>query len=234
MKSNEEQLNINNLMSVAVSTALMSMGESAEIIGTYTARCLEPVPEFKSEYDSKFQMYLRAIENGYDAEVKTLQAEMDLIPKQEVWVEEFHNLVTTAGKNHMLDNYIAGSAFTQVGPFMGLISSVSYAAGPNIADTMASHGGWLEAGSTNAPTFAARIAPSWSAASAGSKAASTAVSFTMTGAGTLKGAFLVLGTGAVVTLMSTAGTLFSAGTFGGGDQVVSSGNVVQVSYSLGL
>lgn len=155
-----------------------------------------------------------------------------------LWEDEFDNLVTTAGKNHLLDNYITGSAFTQVGPYMGLISSVSYSA-IAAADTMASHAGWTEAGSANAPTWStpasgARNSLSWSAASAGAKALSAAASFTMSGAGTLKGAFLVLGSGAVVTNASTAGTLFSAGLFSGGDQVVSSGNVVTVSYSLSI
>lgn len=151
-----------------------------------------------------------------------------------LWQDNIENVVCTAGKNLALDTILAGSAYTVVGPYMGLISSVSYASVPVAADTMASHATWLEAGSTNAPTFTARVAPSWSAASAGSKATSAAVSFTMTSAGTLKGAFLVFGTGAVTTLMSTAGTLLSAGLFSGGDQVVSSGNVVTVTYSLGL
>jgi hypothetical protein len=56
----------------------------------------------------------------------------------------------------------------------------------------------------------------------------------MTGAGTLVGAFITYGTGAVTTLMSTAGTLLSAGAFTGGNQPVNSGNVVQVTYSLSL
>ena len=56
----------------------------------------------------------------------------------------------------------------------------------------------------------------------------------MTGAGTLVGAFIVLGTGAVSTLMSTAGTLLSAGAFTGGNQPVNSGNVVQVTYTLSV
>ena len=150
-----------------------------------------------------------------------------------LWEEDFDNVVCTAGKNLALDTILAGSAYTVVGPYMGLISSISFTAAA-AADTMLSHAGWTEAGSTNAPTFAARVAPSWSAASAGSKATSAAVSFTMTGAGTLSGAFLVFGTGAVTTLMSTAGTLLSAGAFSGGNQVVSSGNVVTVTYSLGL
>ena len=150
-----------------------------------------------------------------------------------LWEETFDNVVCTPGKNYLLDNFIAGSSFTQVGPYMGLISSVSWSA-TAAGDTMTSHAGWTEAGSTNAPTFAARGTPAWSAASGGSKAASAPVSFTMTGAGTLQGAFIVLGTGAVATLMNTSGTLFSAGAFSGGAQTVSATNVVTVSYSLAI
>ena len=134
----------------------------------------------------------------------------------------------------MLQTALTGSAYTVVGPYMGLISSVSYTTGPAASDTMASHGGWTEAGSTNAPTFAARIAPAFGTATAGAIALSTPTSFTMTSAGTLKGAFITYGTGATATLMSTAGTLLSAGTFTGGDQPVNNLNVVQVSYSLSL
>lgn len=150
-----------------------------------------------------------------------------------VWEDSFLNTVVTVGKNHMLDNYLAGSAFTQVGPFMGLISSASFSA-IAAGDTMASHAGWLEAGTTNAPTMSAnRITMNggFSAASAGSKALTSALSFSITGTGTLKGAFAVLGSGAVVTAMSTAGTLFSAGLFSGGDRAVLSGDTVNVSYS---
>ena len=150
-----------------------------------------------------------------------------------VWEETIPNVVATIGKNLMLQTTLTGSAYTVVGPYMGLISSVSFTA-VAAADTMASHAGWTEAGSTNAPTFAARIAPAFGTATAGAIALSTATSFTMTGAGTLQGAFIAYGTGAVTTLMSTAGTLLSAGVFTGGAQPVNNLNVVQVSYSLSL
>lgn len=147
---------------------------------------------------------------------------------------DYNNVVATVGKNLMLQTALTGSAYTVVGPYMGLISSVSYTSGPAAGNTMASHSGWTEAGSTNAPTFASRGTPAFGTASAGAIALATVTSFTMTGSGTLKGAFIVYGTGAVTTLMSTAGTLLSAGTFTGGDQPVVGGNVVQVSYSLSL
>ena len=151
-----------------------------------------------------------------------------------LWEDKIDNVVCTLGKNLMLQAALTGSGYTVVGPYMGLISSVSYTTGPAAADTMASHGGWTEAGSTNAPTFAARGTPAFGTATAGAISLSTPTSFTMTGAGTLKGAFITYGTGAVSTLMSTAGTLLSAGTFTGGDQPVIAANVVQVSYSLSL
>ena len=149
------------------------------------------------------------------------------------WEDKIDNLVATIGKNLMLDTVLAGSAYTVTGPYMGMISSVSYSA-IVAADTMASHAGWTEAGSTNAPTFAARLITAWSAASAGAKALSASCSFAMTGAGTLKGCFIVFGPSAVATLMSTAGTLLSAGLFAGGDRAVLSGDTVNVSYSLSL
>jgi len=151
-----------------------------------------------------------------------------------LWEDTVHNVVATVGKNLMLQTALTGSGYTVVGPYMGMISSISYTTGPAAGDTMASHSGWTEAGTTNAPTFAARIAPSFGTASAGAISTSAAVSFTMTGAGTLKGAFIVYGTGAVTTILNTSGTLLSAGLFTGGDQPVNSGNVVQVTYSLSL
>src|SRR4030095_7641525 len=71
------------------------------------------------------------------------------------WKEECSNLVTTVGKNYALNTYLAGSGFSVLGPYLGLISSVSYTTGPAAGDTMGSHGGWTEAGLTNAPTYTA-------------------------------------------------------------------------------
>ena len=153
---------------------------------------------------------------------------------QVIWSDEFKNTVVTAGKNKLLDNYLAGSSFTQTGPYMGLISSVSWSA-ISAADTMASHAGWLEAGNANAPTYSGtRKTAAWSAASGGAKALSAALGFTFTGSGTVKGAFMVLDSGAVNTIDNTAGTLFSAGLFSGGDRAVLSGDVLNVSYSISV
>lgn len=151
-----------------------------------------------------------------------------------IWRDRFRNTVTTAGKNLALDTFLAGSSYTVTGPYLGLISSTSYSA-ISAADTMASHAGWLEAGSANAPTYTSpRKTAAWSSASSGSKALSSALSFAITGTGTVKGAFLVYGTGAVSTIGNTSGTLLSAGLFAGGDRAVVSGDTLNISYSLAL
>jgi hypothetical protein len=150
------------------------------------------------------------------------------------WRETVDNVVCTVGKNLALDTFLAGSAYTVVGPVMGLISSVSYTA-VAAGDTMASHAGWLEAGGANAPTYTGnRQTAVWSAATAGSKALSAALSFAITGSGTVKGAFLCYGTGAVATKDDTGGVLWSAGTFSTGDKPVVASDTLSVNYSASL
>src|SRR5580765_1877986 len=150
------------------------------------------------------------------------------------WRETIDNIVCTVGKNLMLDTALAGSAYTVVGPYMGLISSTSYTA-VAAADTMTSHAGWLEAGGANAPTYSGnRKTAVWSAAAAGAKALSAAVVYAVTSTGTVKGAFLAFGTAASATKDDTGGTLWSAGTFATGDKAVVNGDTLSVSYSTSL
>ena len=139
-----------------------------------------------------------------------------------VWRETFPNLVTTVGKNHALDNELAGSAYTAAW-YLGLISSTSYTTGPAAGDTMASHSGWTE---DQNYSQGARPTAAWNAASGGSKAFSAALTFTMNATTTIKGAFLT----SVSTKGGTTGTLYSAGLFTGGDQPVVSGNSLSCSY----
>lgn len=148
----------------------------------------------------------------------------------ELWREEFPNTVVTVGVNAMLDAALAGSAYTVTGPFMGLISATPTTAN---ADTLASHAGWTEVGLANAPTYSVgRKTCVWSAASARAKALSAGLVFTFTGGGTVGGAFIVYGSGAVATIDNTSGTLFSAGAFTGGNQAVVSTNTITVSYTV--
>lgn len=149
------------------------------------------------------------------------------------WEDTVNNLVTTVGANNALESTLAASALTTVGPFMGLIGAASYTTGPVIGDTMASHGGWTEAGGSNAPTYTGnRKTVLFSAAAAKSKASTGTYTFAITGPGTAKGLFLVLGTGAVATKDSTLGTLYSAGLFTGGDKgTLDNGDTVTVTYT---
>ena len=143
------------------------------------------------------------------------------------WSDTIQNTVTTVGKNSILDVYLGAS--TQITAwYLGLISSTTFSA-TAAGDTMASHSGWLEAGLANTPTYSqgARVTTSWSAASSGSKALSAAAAFSITGSGTVKGAFL----NSVATKDGTLGTLYSAGVFTAGDKVVSNGDTVNVSYT---
>ena len=147
------------------------------------------------------------------------------------WSDEFDNLVTNLGKALLLDTFLSGSAYTVTGPFLGLINGS--AANVAAADTLASRtGGWAEVGATNAPAYTApRKTVAWNAASGGSKSNSTALTFSFTSGGTVGGAFLVLGSGAVSTIDSTAGILYSARAFTGGSKTVAASDTLTVTYT---
>jgi len=159
----------------------------------------------------------------------------------EIWRDSINNVVTTVGKNAMLDAALAGSSYTVTGPYIGLISSVGYTSVPVVGDTMASHSTWNEAGNgSNFPNWStpasnARATAAWAAASGGAKALSSNASFVIaTNGGTVKGCFMVFGSGAVATNNNTSGVLLSAGLFTGGDKVVAVADTLNVSYSLAM
>lgn len=142
------------------------------------------------------------------------------------WEAPIENLVTTVGKNLTLDTILGNSAAGAV--VMGLKGTGTAVA----ADTQASHASWNEVGLANAPTYSGnRPTPSFSAASAGSKTTSSAVSFSMTSTGTVAGCFINIGGSA--TKDSTTGTLFSAGDFSSSKSVVN-GDTIAVTYTATL
>ena len=210
--------------------------ESASAHGVYQAGCVGPVETFRARYT---ELRDRLNAKGWKAKLdklingRRLNAEFFAIPMEQKWAAEFPNIVTTAGKNLALDTYLAGSSYTVVGPYMGLINTN---AGSAVAgDTMASHAAWLEVGATNAPTYSgSRKTCAWSAASSGSKQLSAAISFSITGSGTVGGCFIVFGSGATSTIDSAGGTLYSAGNFTGGPKTVSDGDTLNVSYTASL
>lgn len=137
------------------------------------------------------------------------------------WSDSIKNLVVTAGRNDLLDQYFAGSSYTAAW-YMGLVDGAStptYAA----TDTLASHAGWTEFTSYSGSN---RITVSWSAASAGSKS-TTSTSFSISGSGTVAGALMTV-TQAKAT---TTGVLYSAGNFTGGSRAVVSGDTLLVTYT---
>lgn len=144
------------------------------------------------------------------------------------WIDTVKNLVTTVGKNLLLDTFLAGSAYTAAS-FIGLVSGTPT---PAAGNTMASHVGWTEVGLANAPAYTGpRKTPAWSGASAGSKATSSIGAFVFTSGGTVGGCFLVLGTGALSTIDNTAGTLYSVGAFTGGNKIVATSDSLTVTYT---
>lgn len=244
-----------------------------------------------------------------------------------LWEDTIKNIVCVDGKNVALDAFLAGSSYTVAGPYMGLISAVSWAplsttissgtyttgtgavtlttaashglgvgdtftlssvagtgsfaaldgtftavtgttgttlnfttvtgltmtitggnvtttSATRIGDTMSSHANWTEAGNANAPTYTEPLSGlqqrplcSWSAASSGSKSLSASLEFDFTGGAgswTIEGGFICFGSGAVHTIDSTAGHLWSAGAFTAGSKVVQSGDNVKASYATSL
>ena len=150
------------------------------------------------------------------------------------WEEEFPNLVVAVGKQLMLDTLLKGSSYSVTGPFLGLISNTFTA---SASDTMASHT-WTEFTNYTVGGSAVRgtavFASSTSTGSTPSNVTSStasAITYTITGAGgTVYGCFLVLGSGAVSTQSSTAGTLYSEGLFSVA-KTTTSGDTVSVTYS---
>lgn len=144
------------------------------------------------------------------------------------WTDVIENLTTNVGRASLNDAYLGNTAAGAI--VMGLKGTGT----ADYADTQASHATWLEVGGTNAPTYSGtRKTPTFSASTTANpavKATSVAVVFTMTGSGTVAGAFINVGGSA--TIDNTTGVLFSAGDFTAGSKTVTSGDSINVSYQL--
>lgn len=145
------------------------------------------------------------------------------------WSDTFHNLTTNVGRQDLLQKYF----ITNAGPgaiLMGLKGTGTAV----VADTQASHASWSEVGAANAPTYSGtRKTPTFTTVTTANPAVlatATAVVFTMTGSGNVAGAFINVGGSS--TIDNTTGVLFSAGDFTGGSKTVSSGDTINVTYTL--
>lgn len=139
------------------------------------------------------------------------------------WRDYIDNVVTTVGKNDLLDKYLSGSAYTAAW-YLGLISATGYTGAPAAGDTMASHATWAE---DQNYSQAARPTAGFAGASGGSKALSAALTYSINATTTIKGCFLTT----VSTKGGTTGILFSAGLFTGGDKTAQNGDTLSVSYT---
>lgn len=184
--------------------------------------CTGPIESERAAY-VEMQERIRVSRNAQ--EIIVLQRELLRVPTEIKWRDGYKNTVVTVGKNHILDTEFAGSSYTAAW-YLGLISSSSYSA-IAAGDTMSSHSGWTE---STAYSNSTRGSLSWSSASAGSKATSSAVSFTANATDTVKGGFVTT----VSTKSGTTGTLYSAGLFTGGDQPIVSGNSLSVSVTMSV
>ena len=197
----------------------------------FTTTCWRVLPAFRrrAEWLSAWLRALMWLRLGWLG--APVERALRMLPRELVWEDISHNVVTTAGKNSVLDVYFR--AATQITSwFCGLISSVSYtavAAGDTAAQINGTNG-WREAGGANAPTYSgARKALTFgNPASAGSLSTSAASSFTFTGTGTIKGMFAV----STSTVDGTTGTLYNAVLFNApGDRAVANTDIVNVNVT---
>lgn len=150
------------------------------------------------------------------------------------WVEEFDNLVTTQGKNHLLDHGLNGPA-SAVTTRMSFINNTPTPA-IVIGDNYQTHAGFTEIGTG---VIAARGSPNFTvAASAGAKATSGAVSASIAGTGVVAGVAINLAVGTATNLGTVADVtagyiLYSAGTFATAKSV-SNGDTLNVTYTTTL
>jgi hypothetical protein len=192
---------------------LSSFGDHAEI----TMRANASIPEGMG------------VEGYYHVECRDAQGNLK-------WTDEFPNLVVAVGKQLMLDTLLRGSAYTVVGPFLGLTKvSLTPAATDTMTTLVTTNAAELTTytvgGSAVRGTAAFGVATSSGTTPSNvTTSAASAITFTMTGSATVYGCFLVTGTGAVSTISSTAGTLYSEGNFSVA-KAVTSGDTVAVTYS---
>ncbi len=144
------------------------------------------------------------------------------------WSDSIKNLTTNVGRASLIDSYFANTGGGAI--VMGLKGTGAAA----YTDTQISHAGWLEVGNANAPTYSGvRKTPTFASATNANPsvlATSAAVTFAMTGSGTVAGAFINVGGSS--TIDSTTGVLFSAGDFTAGSKTVTSGDTINVTYTL--
>lgn len=139
-----------------------------------------------------------------------------------LWVEEFDNLVTTAGRNKYLDATLRTGQSTPAW-YVFLKATGTVVA----ADTMASHSGWSE--DTN---YSNASRPAWTGGTVANGSvdnSASPASFTMNGTTTIYGAGLVDN----ATKGGTTGTLLGANDFASSRSVIN-GDTLNVTVTCSL
>ncbi len=182
----------------------------------YQVDCLGPDDQDREDYLRLLAMAEAARNAGQLDKAESLAGEAAAAVKRQ-WTETFRNLVTTEGKNDIIDKYFKGSTYTAAW-YLGLKGTGSAAAG----DTLASHGGWSEV----TPYSGNRPAITFGSTSGGSNTAS-AVSISINATQTVAGAFIAsVNTG-------TSGKLYSAGDFAA-SRSVASGDTLNVTPTVSV
>lgn len=133
--------------------------------------------------------------------------------------EKVRNGITNEGKNSLLD--IMFHAATQITTwYIGLIDNSGWTA-EAAADTLASHSGWNEFTSYTG----SRLEWTEGAAASQSITNGTAVSFPITGSGTLKGIFIAS------VASGTSGKLWSTADFAS-TVTVANGDTLKITYTI--
>ena len=134
------------------------------------------------------------------------------------WKETAKNGATTLGLNYVLDAGFHGTTPVTTW-YCGLITTGSALTAD---DTLASHSGWTEG------TDYTGNRKEWTEGAASSKSMTNAVTmdYAISNTMTVKGSFLC------ASETGTGGILFCTALFTGGDQAVSNGDTLKVTYTL--
>lgn len=139
------------------------------------------------------------------------------------WASRAKNAVNNTALNDILNVYLRNTSAVATW-YMGLIDNAGFTT-LAVGDTIAAHAGWAEASGYSSGTR-----PTWSAGAASGQSVvnGTQVSFTMTGAASIRGAFVVSDS----TKGGAAGLLFSTAAFAEGVQAVNNADVIKVTYTV--
>lgn len=214
----------------AINAMLATRVNAGELIvsrGLFDVQGIDVLPEVRGNVaDLRHYLEMRALrditrDDGRHHEyLRTLERMRPF--EHEIFHKRFCNKTMTLGLDEINNKFWAGSSYTAA-LYMGLKGTGTPAAG----DTSSSHSSWTEDQNYSQST---RPAPSFSASSAGVKATSAAVVFTMNGVTDIYGAFI----STLSTKGGTTGILVTAGDFTEGHQAVTATSTLNVSYSYTL